>query len=262
MIRIDCRKISGEDIGKSDEMKLACECFTRNGYAILDHVLSEHRMTALRTEFYGRYNRYLQDREYEETMEVGKKRFIVPLELTGGFADPEIYGNPFIVALVREMLDTDAVLDTFGAVVSLSGAEQQHVHRDAGLLFDAGISMLLPAHAVTVMLPLVEMNAESGTTTVWPGSHRWKGQDEMDKKLSISPTIPPGSAYMWDYRLYHRGMGNASMEHRPVVYGTYARAWYRDAANFQKATQRRLWMSQDFMTGVPKDRRRLFARVE
>jgi len=260
MIRIDCRQISGDDIAKSEPMRLAYDCFIKNGYAILDHVLGVETVQALRAEFQARYDRYLEDREYEETMEVGKKRFLVPVEFSGGFADPLVYGNPFVVALVREVLDVDAVLDNFGAVVSLSGSERQHSHRDASLLFDAAISALLPAHAMTVVLPLIDMNAVHGTTAVWPGSHRWTGP--RDEAPTIAPDIPAGSAFMWDYRTFHYGTPNVSAEPRPMIYGTYARCWYRDAANFQKSTQRRLWLVDGFIDSVPEDRRRLFARVD
>ena len=260
MLRIDCRQISGDDIAKSEPIRLAYDCFIKNGYAILDHVLSAETVAALRVEFQARYDKYLEDREHAETMEVGKKRFLVPVEFSGGFADPLIYGNPFVVALVREVLDVDAVLDNFGAVVSLSGSEKQHNHRDATLLFDAGISAILPAHAMTVALPLIDMNDQHGTTAIWPGSHRWPMFKEGLPLLS--PEIPAGSAFMWDYRLFHHGTPNVSAEHRPMLYGTYARSWYRDAANFQKTTQRRLWLPDDFIAAVPKDRRRLFARVQ
>lgn len=258
-IRIDCRKIPGDGIEKSDAILLACDCFNKNGYAILDHVLDVETVEALRVEFQGRYEKYLEDREYAETIAVGKKRFLVPIELSGRFADPLIYGNPFVLGVVRGILDTDAVLDTFGAVVSLSGSERQHNHRDASVLFDAGISAILPAHAMTVALPLVDMNARHGTTAIWPGSHRWTLF--RDGLPVLAPDIPAGSAFIWDYRLFHHGTPNISADHRPMLYGTYARSWYRDASNFRKTTQRRLWLPEGFIAAVPKDRRRLFAQV-
>lgn len=262
MIRIDCREISGGDIGRSEPMRRAYDCFVKSGYAILDKVIDAKKVQALRAEFDVRYDRYLEDRERAETLEVGKRRFLVPIEFAGGFADPSVYANPFVVALVREVLDCDAILNNFGAVVSLSGAEIQHGHRDAAPLFDSGISALLPAHAMTVVLPLVDMNDDHGTTAIWPGSHRWKTFQERDERVPpVAPVIPVGSAYMWDYRLFHRGTANVSGEHRPMIYGTYARCWYRDAANFKKETQRRLWFGEDFIQSVPKEQRPLFARV-
>jgi len=48
MTRIDCRQISGDDIGKSEQIRLAYDCFIKNGYAILDHVLGVETVQALR----------------------------------------------------------------------------------------------------------------------------------------------------------------------------------------------------------------------
>jgi ectoine hydroxylase-related dioxygenase (phytanoyl-CoA dioxygenase family) len=264
LLRIDCRSLSEcsstEDIAKSEPIRLAYECFVRNGYALLDHVLSVPDVSALRGEFHARYEKYLQDREYGETMEVGNKRFLVPVELSGGFAEAQVWANRYVIAVVRELLGEDAVLDNFGAVVSLGGSEKQHSHRDASLLFESRISSILPAYAMTVVLPLIDMNERQGTTAIWPGSHRWT--EFQDKEPALVPEIPAGSAFMWDYRLYHFGTPNQTSVPRPMIYGAYARSWYRDAANFRKETQRRLWLPDGFVAALPKDQRRLFARVE
>ncbi|HTR85270.1 MAG TPA: phytanoyl-CoA dioxygenase family protein [Reyranella sp.] len=261
LLRIDCREISGEP-AKSEQIQRAYDCLTRHGYAILDHVLPGEKMGALKAEFEARHARYLENREYDETLEVGTGRFLVPVALSGPFADPELYANPFIMAMVHQALDTDAVLDNFGAIVSHAGAEKQHFHRDASPLFDSAIAAMLPAHALTVALPLVDMNEEHGTTAIWPGSHRWKSENHRDEKVQpLAPTIPVGSAFMWDYRLFHNGTPNVSPRARPMIYGSYARSWYRDAANFKKRTQRRLWYDDAFLETVPRPNRRLFARV-
>ena len=43
---------------------------------------------------------------------------------------------------------------SFGAVTSLSGAEDQHVHRDHPFLFqEEAIDVLMPAFAVNVVVP-------------------------------------------------------------------------------------------------------------
>ena len=46
-------------------------------------------------------------------------------------------------------------------------------HRDGTELFaPSGLDLLLPAVAITVGIPLLEMNQIHGTTALWPGSHR------------------------------------------------------------------------------------------
>ena len=259
MIRIDCRGLSTEDLAKSEQVQQAYNCLVKNGYAILDHVLPEDKVRDMNLEFNRRYTKYLQNQELEDTRKVGNRRFMVPIDLSGAFGDPLVYAHPFVVAVVRKALDLDAILESFGAVISLPGARAQHIHRDGRLLFDAAISPILPAHALTLVMPLIDMNDVHGTTAIWPGSHRWRERDEQ--AAPEAPQIPVGSCALWDFRLFHGGTANRSEVHRPILYATYARRWYQDTINFVKATQPRLVFDGDFLARVPEDRQSLFAHV-
>ena len=259
MTRIDCRQISGDDLAGSEQIRLAFDSLTKNGFAILDHVLPEDRVRTLGAEFAASYDRYMHDSEFDDTLKVGNKRYMIPVALAGGFGDPQVYANPFVVAVARYALEQDVILESFGAVVSLAGSRQQHIHRDGRLLFDSAISTMLPAHALTFVLPLVEMNDTNGTTAVWPGSHRWKVRNEEVPPVPLQ--VPVGSCVLWDYRLYHGGTSNSSEAPRPILYGTYARHWFRDSRNFEKAEQRHLAYGDGFLATVPDDRRSLFAHL-
>ena len=214
MIRIDCRNISG-DPGKSEQVRLAHDCLVKNGYAILDHVFPDAQVRALNAEFDDQYGKYRQDRELDDTLTVGDRRFLVPIDLSGGFGDPFLYANPVVVALVRETLEPDAILEAYGAIVSLAGSAAQDVHRDSPLLFSNDISPLLPAHALNFGIPLIEMNDTHGTTALYPRSHRWKHHDEQASLLR--PVVPVGSCILWDFRLYHGGTANRSDRPRPLL---------------------------------------------
>ncbi len=258
MIRIDCRGLSGDDLSKAEPVQRAYECLVRNGYAILDHVLTEDKARQLSADFMSRSTRYLQNRPLEDTLKVGEGRYMVPIDLAGAFRDPVVYANPVVVAVVREALGPDAILESFGAVISAAGAERQHIHRDGPLLFDAAISPLLPAHALTFALPLIDMNDAHGTTAFLPGSHRW--QDYKDGSVEV-PTVPVGSCVLWDFRLFHGGTANRSEVARPMIYGTFARPWFQDVINFPSEAQRRLVFDSSFLPTVPEDRRSLFSHV-
>ncbi|UYN94356.1 MAG: phytanoyl-CoA dioxygenase family protein [Enhydrobacter sp.] len=248
MTRIDSRDISA-----------ACDGLTRQGYALLQDVVAAEKFHALHRQFNSRYAHYLRDVEYEETLKVGDRRYRVPVELAGGFADPDVWANATVLDIVRGMLGDDAILDAFGAVVSLPGAAAQHVHRDSPLLFDAAIAPLLPCHALTLALPLVDMDETRGTTALWPGSHRWKARAEGP--APETPRVPAGACLLWDYRLFHGGTPNRSAEPRPMLYATYARAWYRDPTGFTRQGLDRLAMPAGFLDGLPPERRRLFSHL-
>lgn len=259
MIRIDCQGVSTDALAQSEPIRAAADCFTRHGYAILDHVIAEDTVRALHDEFNDRYRGYIADQEPEDSLQVGNKRFMIPLHLSGNLGAPLVFANPYVIALVREILGHDAVLEAFGAIISLVGSEAQHPHPDGPPLFGSEISAILPAHALTFALPLVEMNEVSGTTALWPGSHRWMGPKE--DVAPERPVIPVGSCALWDFRLIHSGAPNRSDRPRPMVYATYARRWYQDPVNFIKAAQQRLVFEPAFVESIPEDMRTLFSHV-
>src|SRR4051812_48505265 len=137
MIRIDCRGLSGDDLSKAQPVQRAYECLVRNGYAILDHVLAEDKVRELNAHFMSRFGRYLDNWQLEDTLKVGDGRHMVPIDLAGAFRDPAVYANPVVISVAREALGPDAILESFGAVISSAGCQRQHIHRDGSLLFEA-----------------------------------------------------------------------------------------------------------------------------
>jgi len=259
MIRIDCRGVAADDAAASEPMRTAIDCFVRQGYAILDHAIDAEKIRALGREFDRHYRPDLRDEETDQSKQVGDARYMIPLRLTHGFADTDIFANPYVVAVVRAVLEETAIIEAFGAVVSLPGAQAQPIHRDAPHLFGSELSALLPAHALTLALPLVEMNDVNGTTMLVPGSHRWR--DKHEDGEGIAPTIPIGSCMLWDFRLTHSGTANRSTSPRPMIYCTYSRPWYRDPVNFRGKTMRRVDFDAGFLETLPEDTQRLLSHA-
>lgn len=258
MNRFDFAGVSTEGLAQSTLIRAAFDGFTRHGYVILDNVVPVETIRSLHAEFFQNYKDQIRDQEAADSLEVGARRFMIPLHFSGGLGAPGIFANPYVLALIRMILDEEAIIDAFGAILSLSGAEDQHIHHDGPILFGSEISRLLPAYALTFGLPLIEMNDLSGTTAIWPGSHR-RGSYEGHEPLR--PQIPLGSCMLWDYRTYHSGTSNLSDQVRPMVYATYARRWYQDPVNFRKETLPRLVFEPGFIPGLPGDLRPLFAHV-
>ena len=266
MLRFDCRDLpQGDlegDLANAEAIRGAYDCFVKGGYAILDNVIAAGRIDALAAEFNARHADYYTDKPSGEFMEVGDRRRMIPVDLSGALGDPLLFANPFVLALMRRVLGPDAVLEAFGAIVALPGSEEQHTHRDGPALFDAGISTILPAHALTVAFPLIEMNDLHGTTAIWPGSHRKPAapKDEPNEAPPEKPIVPVGSCFMWDFRTYHSGTANHSNRHRPMLYAVYSRPWYKDPANYGRGVSKRLSFPAGFKESLPEDLRRLFAK--
>ena len=130
-----------------------------------------------------------------------------------------------------------------GVVVAAPGASLQGIHRDGRQLFgdgeldDCGVAGApLPAHCLTVFVPLLALRDCHGPTEFFPGTHVLP--DAVDARVSASTgkgvTFPvaAGSAIMFDYRVHHRGLANTSGEDRPLLYFTYARSWFEDVTNY------------------------------
>jgi ectoine hydroxylase-related dioxygenase (phytanoyl-CoA dioxygenase family) len=217
---------------------LASQVLASKGVLAIENAFASEFVSSLKDAFVNGNFKHLVDRDTDETLTVGDKRILMPVEIAGGFNTPHLYANPFVFPIVQNALGAQCILGSFGAVTALPGAENQHVHRDHPFLFDKeAIDMLVPAYAVTVVVPLVDINEFQGTTRVWPGSHRVWSDDEARKLPSEDPVAQVGSCLLMDYRLLHGGTVNRSKQMRPILYLTYHRPWFKDYVNFVKVKE-------------------------
>ena len=129
----------------------------------------------------------------------------------------------------------------------------------------------IPPYAVTMVVPLVDIDEQTGTTAIWEGSHK-KSDDqnsedrfrllsrlmqEPDYSMAARPLPRQGDVYLMDYRVIHGGLANRSQIDRPILYVVYSRPWFRDGFNFGK--QPSVSISSKQLKKVPKKFRGLFA---
>jgi ectoine hydroxylase-related dioxygenase (phytanoyl-CoA dioxygenase family) len=208
---------------------LARQVFASKGVLVIEHAFAPQFVVSLKNAFLTDYGRHLVDRETDETLKLGDKRIMMPVKISGVFNTPQLYANPFVFPLVQDTLGANCIVGSFGAIAALPGAEEQHVHRDHPFLFqDEAIDTAIPAYAINVIVPLVDMDERHGTTRVWPGSHRVWPEDEARQLPSEDPVAPVGSCMIMDYRLLHRGTANRSRHVRPILYVAYHRPWFKD----------------------------------
>jgi ectoine hydroxylase-related dioxygenase (phytanoyl-CoA dioxygenase family) len=241
----------------------------RDGYTLLGPVLSNEVIANLNEEFDRRYA-HLTDHhaDFENSLQTGNRRYMLTVELSGAFADPAVYANRLIIDVLNIVFEQTLILENCGVALSLPGAKTQHCHRDGLFLFNTGLSALLPSWAVTVGIPLIDMNMEQGTTEIFPGSHRAIEWDESAS--SIVPDVPAGAVLMWDARTMHRGTENRSARRRPLLYLTYSKPWWRDVVNFEPVwgdsgpvrPQKKILFGKDFLASVPPESRSLFRNAD
>jgi hypothetical protein len=103
------------------------------------------------------------------------------------------------------------------------------------------------SHCINVFVPLINVSTANGTTEFVPGTHddrlfeqvagdvvETAEQDPAKQhKLAVRADVKAGTAIVFDTRVLHRGLANASMQERPVLYFTMAREWFTEQHMFQ-----------------------------
>jgi ectoine hydroxylase-related dioxygenase (phytanoyl-CoA dioxygenase family) len=199
---------------------------------------------------------------------------MITVDLQPPFDRRELFANSWLFAVLSAVFEGDFVLDAYGVVCSLPAAPMQHIHQDGADIFpQAGLNRLLPIVAVTVAIPLLEMNEIHGTTAVWPGSHRDEacGPIEDASVKGDEPQLREGSCLLWDYRLRHGGTPNRGAAPRPLLYMTYCRPWFVDHKNYAKLARpdrkgrtlrTPLRAPKGFLAQTPEDLWPVLARVQ
>jgi len=113
-----------------------------------------------------------------------------------------------------------------GTLPVLPGSKEGDWHRDIVPLFsDNNLNLSLPPCYYTVLIPLMDLSEENGTTQFIIGSH--KVDFEKTSQLSkVQFAAKKGSVILLDGRIFHRGMPNLSNEVRQMLYIIYAKNWY------------------------------------
>ncbi len=235
----------------------AARLYRHFGYLIIENLFSERFVSELYDYFMSEYSKYFADKVFDDALKVGDKRVMVTVKLKGPFNNPEYYANPLLLPLLARLLGRDLILFSLGGVVSLPGAQSQRTHRDHRPLFeDASVDEMLPSFAVTLGIPLIEMNDINGTTRVYGKTHRAQGElSDNGRKKGVSPVITKGSCMLFDYRLFHEGTPNSSRNVRPLMYNIYARPWFRDCQNYSK--QAPMAISDEEFSRIPEQCRHL-----
>jgi ectoine hydroxylase-related dioxygenase (phytanoyl-CoA dioxygenase family) len=233
------------------------------GYVIFEQVLDAPRVRQLHSSFMDVFNRYVAEIGDNR----GKQRQGgVPLPIEGVFAEPDLIGNPMVIALLERLLGPDLVCSYFASDTPMPGSEYQPVHRDGKELFP-GVPVTVPPYMFELNIPLVDFREDNGPIEVWPRTHLLSDfpllkqqRDELQagngqikvttasgRPVSVLASehrhsdvqdfaaglpgqkvlMPAGSFLVRDPRMWHRGTPNRSSAARPMLSLAYGRSWYR-----------------------------------
>lgn len=238
------------------------------GCVLLRGVYEPALIDALHAEFSARYGgldahrmkALAQRPPPNPILEVGDARFEITVAMTGVFARPDLYASPLLRRFLIGVLGPDMRLSGFTSVVSHPGATMQHVHRDHAFLFgDNDPALNLPIYAINTSVPLIDVDALTGPTAIWPGSHTWPQQIAPPPQTAFSFPFLRGDAILMDYRTLHTGLPNRGARARPILYMVYARPWFFDEVNHVGRTS--LDMPLEQFAQLPPDVQPLLSRA-
>lgn len=228
------------------------------GCLLLKNVYKPGFIKSLNDNFIRKYSRYLVDKQHDDALQVGDKRFMVSLKVETPFNNQKIYAHPLVMPLIEALLGEDCILNGYGSVASLPGAKDQNLHYDHPFLFgDDEIDPILPSYAITAIIPLVDITEETGATVMGKYTHRLPSDLKPEHGAeTVFPYTSVGSVILMDFKLRHGGMANRSNEVRPILYNIYSRPWFRDCVNYER--QADVEISKKELKKVAAEYKRLF----
>lgn len=132
-------------------------------------------------------------------------------------------------AFHRNTFHSKYYLSSFQANILEPGAKPQVWH------IDANVPEPLPPWRIcaNVNFLIQDYTADSGSTEVIPGSHKWKrrpsvGEVNSNHTESLILQASKGSIILWDGYLWHRSGYNSSSEDRVALLSNYAAAFLRE----------------------------------
>ena len=252
---------------QSENLQQAAHQFRLNGCLSIEGSFDPQLVRAVQADFLQNYASRGREEVERTCLKVGIERYMFTVQLKPPYLDQGLYAAPGVMPLVRALLGEDCIIQSFGVVCAYPGAQMQHVHRDHPPLFAeaGGLNAFFPPFALHVVVPLVDLDENTGTTALWEGSHRLKSTREENRwnkaelerlEGAVLPMPKIGDCYLMDYRLRHTGTPNISEHPRPILYMVYSRRWFLDRRNFE--IQSPLKINQENYDRIPARHKSLF----
>lgn len=241
-----------------ESLDAAVKDFETHGCIYLKGLLPVDRMMAMRRQFAEVYEARKDEHAYHV---VSWERRIYSPHLEGEFADSDLYAHSWVMQFMERLLGKEFVLGNLTSVTSFPGAIDQHRHRDCPGLFGNNYDFFTPSFGINLFVPLVDLNAEIGSTRMWPGTHRRPLSDEEAVKGGfVDPEVRAGDAVLMDYRVLHQGMANQTDRIRPLLCLGYQRPWFLDTVNFHHGNS--INLSDEEYERIDPEHQWLFSRVK
>lgn len=244
---------NGVDIAATVEQ--AANILKREGVVVLDDLVDPALLETCRNELIERYPDYAEPNE-ELYLGSYPGRHTAPIVIDETLAQPKIFAPEPVMKIVGELLGPQRILESLGLLVSLPGSPNQGRHHDGLLYVETHLDRVVPPFAISIAMPLVELDEVTGTTAFWLRTHR---QPDREGPPDFAPAVPVGSAILWDFRVHHSGRGNLGSAPRPVLFSVHSRDWWQEPPTVKATKYKKLQISKALSEGL-SDWMRIFLR--
>ncbi len=164
-------------------------------------------------------------------LQAGVGRFDTAYGFREGFFASDQFLRPHALVQILQQTLHKEYTSYAGVINATPQSGAQYWHRDTHNLADSdsdGSQLLrMDDFYFTVLIPLVPLNEENGTTEFRLGTHRKTAQDfESSEHKRFDVAV--GSAIVFNGKISHRGRENLSTLERPVIYMVCHKKWYND----------------------------------
>ena len=248
----------GVDIDAS--VAAAIAALHRDGVVVLDDLVDSSLVAQCRAEIEAAYPD-LAETNIANNYGPYEKRHCMPMVIENTLADKAILLPTPVARMAKHLLLPTFKVDSVGLLVAASGAPEQKRHADASLYPGTPLDRLLPPFAIAFALPLVTMDESTGRTAFWRGTHRGSGE-EPKGDYDYAPVVHPGSAILWDFRIFHGGLANVSAQPRPVIFTVLARQWWIEIEPPEAVHYDKLKIARDVHTAFKPKWQQRFRRAK
>lgn len=212
------------------------ETFMKDGFCVVPKLFPVEKIDAWNNAFLPLLHEHIEREGHR--LNRGPGRFYVTLPFEGIFADPEIYENDTVLAIVEKLVGKDGVLCQLATDTPIAGSEYQDIHRDTPPLFPE-TNQETPPFQLAVNFPLVDVTEENGPIEIARGTHMMSKQEGIQRiesgEIKLEQIfMKKGDVMVRDVRGLHRGTPNREGTPRPTVVIGYSRRWlFRPEVNIR-----------------------------
>lgn len=202
--------------------------FERDGFVVVKQLFDPERVRSWAAAFRPLLNEHLKN--FADPSFRGAERYYVTLPFRAPFADPAIFENETVLAVMERIAGKDFVMCQLATDTPLLGSDYQEIHADAPPLFPESSLVATPSFQLAVNFPLCDVTLENGPLEITRGTHVMPKAEALAKVKSGEIPIEAiqmklGDVMIRDVRGLHRGTPNRTEEPRPMVVIGYSRKW-------------------------------------